>query len=85
MAPLVECPVADTAMRQREVRSRITTTVVRVDRSKGHALRAGAFAMMPTGTRHFAWTKGETILQLHGTGPWGINYVNASEDPRKAK
>lgn len=55
----------------------------KVDRSKGHELSAGAFAMMPTGTRHFAWTKGETIVQLHGTGPWGINYVNATDDPRK--
>ena len=57
----------------------------KVDRSKGHELRAGAFAMMPTGTRHFAWTKGETIIQLHGTGPWGVTYVNASDDPRRAK
>ena len=55
------------------------------DRSQGHELRAGAFAMMPAGTRHFAWTKGETILQLHGTGPWGVTYVNASDDPRKSK
>lgn len=55
----------------------------RVDRAKGHPLKAGAFAMMPTGTRHFAWTQGETVIQLHGTGPWGINYVNASDDPRK--
>lgn len=56
-----------------------------IDRLKGHELRAGAFAMMPAGTRHFAWTKGETIVQLHGIGPWGITYVNASEDPRKTK
>jgi len=55
----------------------------KVDRSKGHALEAGSFAMMPAGTRHFAWTKGETIVQLHGTGPWGISYVNASDDPRR--
>ncbi|MEX2271109.1 MAG: cupin domain-containing protein [Vicinamibacterales bacterium] len=54
-----------------------------MDRSKGHELSAGAFAMMPTGTRHFAWTRGETILQLHGTGPWGVNYVNPSDDPRR--
>ena len=57
----------------------------RVDRSKGHALGAGGFAMMPAGTRHFAWTKGETIIQLHGSGPWGITYVNDSDDPRKKK
>ena len=33
--------------------------------------------------RHFAWTTEETIIQLHGTGPWGINYVNPKDDPRK--
>lgn len=54
-----------------------------LDRSKGHDLPAGAFAMMPAGTRHFAWTRGETIVQLHGTGPWGLTYVNATDDPRK--
>lgn len=56
-----------------------------LDRSKGRDLAAGGFAMMPTGTRHFAWTKGETIIQLHGTGPWGITYVNATDDPRQKK
>lgn len=55
----------------------------KIDRSNGHALVAGSFAMMPAGTRHFAWTKGETIIQLHGTGPWGITYVHASADPRR--
>jgi hypothetical protein len=33
--------------------------------------------------RHFAWAKGETIVQVHGTGPFEINYVNAADDPRK--
>ncbi len=49
----------------------------------GHELPAGAFALIPSGTRHFASAKGETVVQLHGTGPWGINYVNAADDPRK--
>src|SRR5579859_2030134 len=30
------------------------------------ALTAGGFASMPKGMRHFAWTKGETIIQIHG-------------------
>jgi quercetin dioxygenase-like cupin family protein len=51
--------------------------------SAGHEMGTGTFAMMPKETRHFAWTKGETILQLHGTGPWGITYVNPADDPRK--
>ena len=53
------------------------------DESAGRPLRAGSFAMMPAGTRHFVWTKGATVVQLHGTGPWWITYVNASDDPRK--
>lgn len=55
------------------------------DKSGGRALSAGAFAFMPPGMRHFAWTTGETVIQLHGTGPWQINYVNPADDPRKPK
>jgi anti-sigma factor ChrR (cupin superfamily) len=53
------------------------------DRSKGHALQAGGIAIMQPKTAHFAWTTGETIVQLHGTGPWGVTYLNPNEDPRK--
>lgn len=49
----------------------------------GHRLPAGAFAFMPPGMRHFAWTKGDTVLQVHGVGPWQVNYVNPADDPRK--
>lgn len=24
----------------------------------------------------------ETVVQLHGTGPWGITYLNPADDPR---
>ena len=48
-------------------------------------LGAGSFAFMPAGMRHFVRTQGETIVQLHGTGPWGITYVDASDDPRNRK
>lgn len=53
------------------------------DNEKLQALPIGSFAVMITGTRHFAMTKEETIIQLHGMGPWGINYVNPADDPRK--
>lgn len=49
----------------------------------GHTLAAGAFGFMPAEMRHFAWAKGDTVLQLHGVGPWQINYVNPADDPRK--
>jgi len=55
------------------------------DESKGHELTPGSFSYMAAGTRHFAWTKKETVLQVHGVGPWGITYVNPSDDPRNQK
>jgi quercetin dioxygenase-like cupin family protein len=55
----------------------------RLDASKAMALTAGSIAIMPPRTNHFAWTKVETVVQLHGNGPWGITYVNETDDPRK--
>ena len=52
------------------------------DTSKGEPLHAGAVAIMPAKSPHYVWTSGETVVQLHGTGPWGITYINPSEDPR---
>lgn len=46
---------------------------------------AGTFGFWPADMKHFAWAKGETVLQLHGTGPWMITYVNPSDDPRNPK
>lgn len=48
-------------------------------------LPPGGFAVMATGTRHFAMTKKEAVVQVHAMGPWGINYVNPADDPRQAK
>ena len=47
------------------------------------ALPTGSFMRMPKEMRHFAFAKGETILQVHGIGPFDIHYVNAADDPRK--
>jgi ChrR-like protein with cupin domain len=46
-------------------------------------LTAGSFMSMPKDMRHFAWAKGETMIQVHGIGPFDITYVNPSDDPRK--
>jgi quercetin dioxygenase-like cupin family protein len=53
------------------------------DAPAAQAMPAGAIAIMPSGMVHFAWTTGETVVQLHGTGPWGITYVHDADDPRK--
>lgn len=48
-----------------------------------HELPAGSYTSMQPGMRHYARVSGETVVQLATVGPWGINYVNASDDPRR--
>ncbi len=55
------------------------------DKQAAKKIPAGGFAVMNTGTRHYAFTKKECIIQIHGMGPWAINYVNAADDPRNKK
>ena len=55
----------------------------KLDAAKTTGLSAGSVAIMQPKTTHFAWTKEETIIQVHGVGPWAINYVNPEDDPRK--
>ena len=55
------------------------------DQSATREMAAGTFGFWPAGMRHFVWTKGETVIQLHGMGPWVITYVNPADDPRNAK
>ncbi len=56
-----------------------------LDRNSAKGLPAGSFGFWPAGMKHTAWAEGETIIQLHGIGPWQINYVNPADDPRNAK
>ncbi len=56
-----------------------------LDRNSAKSLPAGSFGFWPAGMKHTAWSEGETIIQLHGIGPWQINYVNPADDPRNAK
>ena len=55
----------------------------KLDASKTKPLPVGSVAIMQPKTHHFAWTKEETIVQVHGVGPWAITYVNPADDPRK--
>ena len=52
------------------------------DRAATRPVRAGDMMIMQPGTPHFAWSEGETVVQVHGTGPWGLTYINAADDPR---
>ena len=53
------------------------------DPSKGHEMSAGTYASMQPKVHHFAWTKGETEIQLTTIGPWKLVYVNPKDDPSK--
>ncbi|AOE84571.1 cupin domain-containing protein [Pseudomonas sp. TCU-HL1] len=54
------------------------------DAAKARAYPAGGVTMMPPGMPMFAFTGDEeVVLQIHGTGPWGIAYLHPADDPRK--
>ena len=55
------------------------------EQSSTQPMPAGSFGFWPAGMKHFAWVKGETVIQLHGPGPWKIEYLNPADDPRNAK
>jgi quercetin dioxygenase-like cupin family protein len=55
------------------------------DAEKCKEMPAGSFGTWPAGMKHFGWMKGETVLQMHGTGPWSLTYVNPKDDPRNQK
>jgi quercetin dioxygenase-like cupin family protein len=46
---------------------------------------AGAFARMPAKSPHYVQAKEDTIVQVHGIGPFTLTYVNPNDDPRKKK
>ena len=56
----------------------------RFDLAALQALPAGSFSVMPPEMRHFGYTKDGATLQVHGTGPFTVTYVNAADDPRIA-
>lgn len=53
------------------------------DGAKAPLLAPGSFVRIPVGMAHYAWTDRETVVQLNGTGPFGVEYVNPADDPRK--
>ena len=53
------------------------------DAKATRSMPAGSFIVIPKGVPHFYWARGETIVQSHGIGPWGVTYVNPADDPRR--
>ena len=54
----------------------------RFDEGQMKSLPAGSFGALPPKMHHYAMANGETVLQLHGIGPWRITYLDKADDPR---
>lgn len=55
------------------------------DRSSARELPAGTFIVSHAKTPHYAWSKGETVVQVSGMGHMETIFVNPDEDPRRKK
>jgi anti-sigma factor ChrR (cupin superfamily) len=49
------------------------------DESKMQTMNVGNFVTVAKEMRHYAMSKGETIVQVHAMGPFKVNWVNPSE------
>lgn len=55
------------------------------DKAALQDLPVGGFGLLPAQMRHFAMAKTAATVQVHGIGPFAINYVNPADDPSRAK
>ena len=55
------------------------------DESSMLTLPAKSAAVVPPHHNHYAMAKGETEVQVNGTGPFKLTYVNAADDPSKGQ
>jgi len=49
------------------------------DESKLQTMNTGNFITVPKEMHHFAMSKGESIVQVHGAGPFKVNWINPAE------
>jgi quercetin dioxygenase-like cupin family protein len=54
------------------------------DTKKGETVKAGGFFSAQKGMHHYGWATSPTEIQIHGMGPFTINYVNPADDPRNS-
>jgi hypothetical protein len=51
------------------------------DKTKGSAMPVGSYAVLPAQMNHYAWFQGASTIQVHGEGPFVLNYANPKDDP----
>ena len=52
-----------------------------LDPAKARAIAAGKAVDVQAGMNHFEGTRGPTVIEVSGTGPWGITFVDPSKAP----
>lgn len=52
------------------------------DASKLMMMERGDFIQMPAKMHHFAKAMTDTVVQVHGMGPFAVTFVNPADDPR---
>ncbi|HWP56387.1 MAG TPA: cupin domain-containing protein [Candidatus Acidoferrales bacterium] len=54
--------------------------------AKAKEYKPGDAFIVPVGMPMYGYTKKQgAVIQIHGTGPWGINYLNPEDAPGKKK
>lgn len=49
-----------------------------------HTLQPGGYHFLPGKSHHAAEANGETVVQIHGMGPFDIHYLNPADNPKNA-
>jgi quercetin dioxygenase-like cupin family protein len=57
----------------------------KLDEAKTQKLGPGGFVDLPANMNHFAFTSGETIVQINSMGPFVIKYVDPADDPSRTQ
>ncbi len=58
----------------------------KLDKAHGDRLQPGGFVFLPAMMPHSVWTAGaESVVQVTGTGPFGLLYVNPDADPSRPR
>jgi ketosteroid isomerase-like protein/quercetin dioxygenase-like cupin family protein len=57
----------------------------RFDEGTMTTIAPGGYASLPAEMRHYFLAKTASTFQVHGMGPFVINYVNPADDPAKAQ
>ena len=54
-----------------------------LDREAMKPLPPASFVHLPAGMPHYAHAEVESVVQINGTGPFDITYINPKDDPRQ--